>query len=165
MLGWLDRRNFEEARRRAPSFAAWRDHGEFVAERDLLYIGYGTAGVCAEIQRVSFQAFEKWSRLTGAPLDVDGLDEFAAHWRWRKRRPSAAVMGRFGAPDNPERHAVAVANVQCVRIRPEVFVRWRDDFVGGGLFEAPDLDSYAAYVVEFTLPSDPRTRRPAVNSS
>jgi hypothetical protein len=165
VLGWLDRRNFEEAKRRAPAFAAWSDYGEFVAERDLLNIGYGWAGVAAEIQRVSFQGFERWSRLTGASLDIDSLDEFAAHWRWRRAHPDAPVIGRFGAPDNPERHAVAAANVQCLRIRPEVFVRWRDDFANGGLFAAPDLDCYAAHVVELCLSSESRARRPAVNSS
>jgi hypothetical protein len=164
-LGWLDRCDFEEARKRAPSFAAWSDHGEFVAERDLLYIGYGTAGVTADIQRVPFEAFERWSRLTGAPVDIDGLDEFAAHWRWRESHPDAPVIGRFGVADNPGRHPVAAANVQCVRIRPEVYVRWRDDFVNAGLFAAPDLDAYAAYVVEFSLGSDARWRRPTVNSS
>lgn len=141
----------------------WADYREFVAERDLLHIGYETAGVSAEIEHVSFPAFERWSRLTGAPLNIDGLDEFAAHCRWRRSHPNASVMGRLGVADNPERHAVAAANVQCIRIRPEVYVRWRDDFANAGLFAAPDLDAYAAYVVEAALPPD--WRFPMVNSS
>src|SRR5579863_3854594 len=83
VLGWLDRRNFDRARRRAPCFSSWSDHREFAAERDALYLGYASAGVSAQLQRVSFRNFERWSRLTGAPMDLDGLDEFAAHWRWR----------------------------------------------------------------------------------
>jgi hypothetical protein len=165
VLGWLDQRNFEEAWSRAPFFAMWSDYSEFVAERDLLHVGYQTAGVSAQTEHVSFQAFERWSRLTGAPLNIDGLDEFAAHSRWRRLHPNGSVIGRFGAGDNPERHSVGAANTQFIRIRPEVYLRWRDDFSEVGLFPAPDLDAYAAYVVEAALLPDSRSRFPMVNSS
>lgn len=164
MLGWLDRPDFDEARQRAPAFAEWMYYSEFIAERDLLYIGYGAAGVRAEIQRVSFQAFERWARLTGAPLGLDGLDEFAAHWRWRKLHPTAGVSGRFGVPGDPERHSVSCADVECVRIRPELFEHWCADFIRSRLFDAPDLDSYAAYVVELSLVPNSRAEELGVNS-
>jgi hypothetical protein len=165
VLGWLRRRDFDCARSAAPAFAQWRTHREFVAERDSLYLGYGCAGVAAQLQRVPFAAFQHWTRLTGAPVDIDGLDEFAAHWRWRAQHPEAPVTGRFGVPGDPERNAVGAAGVQCLRIRPEVFVRWRDDFSRTQLLAAPSLDAYAAHVVEFCLLSDRRTQRLAVSSA
>jgi hypothetical protein len=162
VLGWLDRRNFDRARRSAPCFSCWSDHREFAAERDALYLGYACAGVSAKRQSVSFGKFERWWRLTGAPMDIDGLDEFAAHWRWRALHPDAPVIGTFGVHDDPERNAADVAGAQCVRVRPEVFARWRDDFVRTGLFAAPSLDVYAARVVELCLA--PEARWAAFNS-
>lgn len=165
VLAWLDRRDFARARRAAPGFSLWGDHSEFVAERDALFLGYGDAGLTARRQRVPFEAFCRWVRLTGAPLDIDGLDEFAAHWRWRAEHPGAAVVGRFGAPGDPERNAVNAGDAQCLLIRPEIYVRWRDDYERTRLLSGPDLDDYAAHVVDCCLPSPRRARRPAVNSS
>ena len=165
VLGWFRKRDFDCARRSGAGFSHWSTHREFVAERDALFLGYGSAGVTAHLQRVSFAAFQQWARLTGARFDVDGLDEFAAHWRWRARHPEAPVMGRFGFPGDPERNAVGAAGVQSLVIRPEVFVRWRDDFARTKLLASPSLDVYAAHVVELCLPADPRARRPAVSSA
>jgi hypothetical protein len=164
VLGWLGQRDFDRARLRWPRFALWRDHHEFFAERDALHLGYLCSGVTAAIQRVTLDAFERWTRLTGAPSDVDGLDVFAAQWRWRARHPMAPVVGRFGVPDDPER-SPATEGAQRVVVLPELFLRWRDDIARPKLFPAPDLDVYAAHVVECCLPSDPRLRRPAVNSA
>lgn len=165
VLGWLDRRDFRLAQRSLPCFSAWKEHHEFASERDALFLGYGVSGVTAHLQRVSFRAFERWLRLTGAPPNIDGLDEFAAHCRWRALHPEARTVGLFGVPDSPERNAVASAGAQCIRIRPEVFVRWRDEFAESGLFAAPALDVYAAHVVELCLIPDLRARRPEVSSS
>jgi hypothetical protein len=164
VLAWLTRREFARARR-APGFSIWGNHREFAAERDALYVGYGAAGLTARRQRVTFEAFEQWSRLTGAPVDIDGLDEFAAHWRWRVERPHAAVIGRFGEPGDPERNLIDAAGAQCLRIRPELYLRWRDDYQSATLLPAPTLDEYAAHVVECCLPSSARARRPSVSSS
>jgi hypothetical protein len=158
VLGLLNRRDFASARQRAPGFSRWGNHRDFVTERDALFVGYGECGVGARFQRVSFDAFERFGRLTGAPVDIDGLDEFAAHWRFRARHPDAPVIGRFGLPGDPERNIIAGANMQRVYIRPEVYVRWRDDFARNGLLKAPGLNAYAAYVVEFCLVSDFRSR-------
>jgi hypothetical protein len=164
VLAWLCRRSFARARK-APGFSLWRSYREFVHERDALYVGFGAAGVTARLQRVPFDAFERWARLTGAQVNVDGLDEFARHWRWRVRHPDAPVCGRFGVPDDPERNAIDAAGAQCVRIRPEVFVRWRDDYAKANLFAPPTLDDYATRVVECCFVSSRRARRPAVNSA
>jgi hypothetical protein len=163
VLGWLSRNDFERARRRWPRFAAWRDYDEFLAERDALHLGYRDSGVTAAVQRVTLDAFERWTRLTGASADLDGLDSFAAHWRWRSRHPASAVVGKFGPPDDPER-SPATAGAEIVRVLPELFVRWRDDLAKPKLFAAPELDAYAAHVVECCLPCR-RARRPAVNSA
>jgi hypothetical protein len=165
VLAWLDRRDFARARLASPAFSIWVNHSEFAAERDALFVGYGAAGVTAKRQRVPFEAFRQWVRLIGAPFDIDGLDEFAAHWRWRVDHPAAAVMGRFGAPGDPERNAIDAGGTQCVRIRPEVYVRWRDDYERTQLLSGPGLDDYAAHVVECCLASPRRARRPAVSAS
>ena len=164
VLAWLAPRDFARARR-TPGFSFWDSRREFLEERDALYVGYGVAGILAQRQFVPFEPFERWARLTGTPVDLDGLDEFAAHWRWRAAHPDAPTLGRLGAPGDPERNRVEAAGAQCVRIRPEVFVRWRDDFARLGLFAAPSLDDYAAQVVEFCIGSGRRWRRRAVRSS
>ena len=164
VLARLNPRDFARARTLAPAFRAWANYEEFLNERDALFLGYGAAGVTATLQMLALPAFERWSRLTGAPLDLDGLDEFAAHWRWRARHPDALVYGMFGVPRFPERHEVEAAGVQVVRVRPEFFVRWRDDYARTALLETPDLDAYATHVVEDCLPCASRSRRPAVNS-
>lgn len=164
VLASLNRGDYEAARRRSKYFARWADYDEFLAERDALHVGYGCAGVEAKIQRVRFEAFERWSLLTGAPFTIDALDEFAAHWRWRARRPKAPVQGRLGVPDDPERNEIAAAGVQRVLILPELYVRWRDDLSRSRLIAAPDLDAYAAHVVECCLPSKTRSRRSAVEA-
>lgn len=166
MLASLARRDFAHAQARAPGFALWRDFDEFLQERDALFLGYGVSGVTARVQRVPFDAFERWARLTGAPVDLNGLDEFAAHWRWRCGHPLAPVTGRFGAPGDPERNAVAAAGLQLICIRPEIYVRWRDEYVRSGLFAPPDIDVYAAHVVDCSIVSARRpARRPAFNSA
>jgi hypothetical protein len=163
VIALLSKRDFERARS-YPGFAGWSGHSDFLSERDALFVGYGAAGVSARFQRVPFEAFESWSRLTGAPLDGDGLDEFAAHWRWRNKRPRAPVVGRIGAPGCPERNIVAAGDAQCVVILPQVYVRWRDDYAKSGLLDAPGLDAYAAHVVDCCLARSAATR-PAVSSA
>jgi hypothetical protein len=165
VLGWLRRGDFDCARRGALGFSQFGGYRDFIAERDALLLGYASAGVTAYFQRVPIAAFESWVRLTGAPFDIDGLDEFAAHWRWRAQHPGAAVMGRFGVPGHPERNPIDAAGVQCLRIRPEIFVRWRDDYSRTQLLAAPSLDVYAAHVVEFCLSSQRRARGPEVSSA
>jgi hypothetical protein len=165
VLAWLDRRDFARAREQEPGFSIWGSHSEFRRERDALYLGYGAAGVRAHIQHVPFAAFEGWARLTGAPLDLDGLDEFAAHWRWRADNPQALICARFGEPGDPERNAIEADGAQCLRVRPENFVRWRDDFAKASLFVPPSLDAYAAHVVECCILSKRRSRWPRVRSS
>jgi hypothetical protein len=165
VLAWLNRSDFERARLRWPGFALWRNHEEFLAERDALHVGYLSSGVTAEIQRVPLDAFERWTRLTGAPADLDGLDEFAAHWRWRARHPGTPVVGKFGFADDPERSPPAVAGVQRLLVLPELFVRWRDDLARPKLFPAPGLDVYATHVAECCLPCGRRARRSAATSA
>ena len=143
-------------------FSGWADFHEFCDERDCLALGYETAGVPAPRQLVPFAAFERWSRLTGAPLDLDGLDEFAAHWRYRARRRSARTRGQFGAPGQPERHAVEVESAQVVVVRQDVYIRWRDEFAASAPFPAPDLDAYATQVVGCCLVTRARARRAAL---
>ncbi len=166
VLASLGRRDFAFAVAHAPGFALWSCFDEFQQERDALFLGYGVSGVTARVQRVPFEAFERWARLTGAPMDLNGLDEFAAHWRWRVGHPLAPVAGRFGAPGDPERNAVAAAGIQTIWIRPEIYVRWRDEYVRSGLFAPPDVDVYAAHVVDCSIVSLRRpSRRLALNSA
>ena len=166
MLASLAKRDFAYAQMRRPEFAQWFDFDEFLQERDALFLGYSFSGVTARVQRVPFEAFEHWVRLTGAPMDLNGLDEFAAHWRWRDKHDLAPVIGRFGAPGDPERNAVAAAGIQTVWIRPEIYVRWRDEYVRSALFAPPDVDVYAAHVVDCAIVSVRRpSRRPEFNSA
>ena len=164
VLGWFDSRDFARARR-TPGFSFWSRHRDFVAERDALFLGYDAAGVSALRQRVRFPALERWTRLTGAPLDIDGLDAFAAHLRFRVAHPFAPVVGRFGEPGDPERLHIDVAGAQCVLIRSETYCRWRREFASAAVLEAPDLDAYATLAVECCLSEPPRSRRGEVSSS
>ena len=165
VLAWLIRRDFARASLKMPGFALWSSYREFTDERDSLYLGYGYAGVAARRQRVSFEAFERWVRLTGAPGDIDGLDEFAAHCRWRADHPHALVVGRFWAPGDPERSIAGAGGIQSLPILPEVYLRWRDDYARGAPFPPPNVDGYAAHVAECCLPSGRCSRWPAVSSS
>jgi hypothetical protein len=160
----LSARDFYQARQFS-GFSGWANFGDFRIERDFLGLGYACAGVPALRQRVSFAAFEGWSRLTGAPVDLDGLDDFAAHWRYRAHRPAAPTRGRFGAPGQPERHAVEIDGAQIVVVRKDVYARWRDEFAARAPFPAPDLDAYATQVVACCLASPSRARRPAVKTA
>lgn len=164
VLARLNLRDFARAQTFSPAFRAWGSYEDFLTERDALLLNYGAAGVTALVQTLPLTAFERWSRLTGASFDLDGLDEFAAHWRWRAHHPDAPVLGMFGVPQFPERHEVEAAGVQVVRVRPELFVRWRDDYAKAALLETPGLDTYAAHVVEYCLPSGSRARLGAVRS-
>jgi len=165
VLGWLVRREFAQARLRSPGFSLWSNHREFALEREALYWGYGSAGVAARFQRVPFDALERWSRLTGAPIDADGLDEFATHWNWRRTHPRRPICGRFGAIVDREQNAATDTGVQCVRVCREVYVGWCDDYAKSALFAPPSLDSYAAQVVECCVLSARRARCPAVSSA
>ncbi len=158
----LRRRDFERARSH-PGLSAFSSHRDFMWEREALLLSYAFAGVRAHPQLVPFQAFERWARLTGTPVNLDGLDEFAGHWRWRTKNRDAPVVGRLGEPGDPERNPVSSGGAQCVCIRPEVFVRWRDDFAKSGLFDPPSLDVYAAHVLDFCVSSFNSWRRPDVS--
>lgn len=144
-----------------PGFSHWADFDDFELERDSLTLGYECAGILAPRQRVPFVAFEGWSRLTGTPLDIDGLDEFAAHWRFRAGHPIARTRGRFGVPGRPEQHAVQIEGVQDVVIRRPVYELWRAGFAAGAPFPPPDIDAYAAQVVSCCLVASARARRAA----
>ncbi len=163
VLSWLDRADFCRARRQCPEFARWRSFREFVLERDAVYLGFGFAGVSAQRQRVPLDAFQRWSRLTGAPVDLDSLDAFAAHWRWRARHPGAPVMGRLGYPGDPDGDVASAAGAQIVLMRVDLFRRQQRDFEKLGVVPAPTLDAYATLVVECCLPSVKRARRPSVS--
>ncbi len=157
----ISSRDFYRARQYF-GFSGWDNYQDFCVERECLQLGYESAGVRAPRQRVPLAAFQGWSRLTGAPLDLDGLDEFAAHWRYRAHRPVARARGQFGAPGQPERHAVAIEGEQLVVVSEDVYVRWRDEFSAGAPFPPPDLDAYAMQVVACCLASSSRARRSAV---
>lgn len=152
------------AARRFCGFFGWADFDDFCMEREFLALAYESAGASAPRQSVPFAAFLGWTRLTGAPLNVDGLDEFAAHWRYRADHPAARTRGAFGAPGQPERHAVERDGAQVVVVREEVFAQWRSEFAARAPFPAPDLDAYATQVVACCLASSSRARRSAVKS-
>jgi hypothetical protein len=164
VLGMLSQRDFRLARERYAAFSRFGDYGDFATERDALFLGYGAAGVAAPFQHVPLDAFERWSRLTGARADIDSLDEFAKHWRWRALNPFAPVVAGAGAPGDPERDVASPFGAQLVPIRSKVFLQWRQDFVRSGLLSAPSLDVYATHIVECCLPCARRARRPAVSS-
>jgi hypothetical protein len=164
VLAWLNRHEFGRARR-VLGVSLWSNYDEFIQERDGLFVGYGAAGVSASFQPVPFAAFERWTRLTGARPELGELDEFAAHWRWRESHPYARVRGRFCAFVAPERDPASAASAQCVRIHPDLYARWRDDYAKATTFEAPGLDAYAALVVECCIGPDPFKAWPEVNSA
>jgi hypothetical protein len=165
VLAWLGPRDVARARSWGAAFSFWDTYGDFVAERDGLFVGFGAAGVRARFRRVAFGAFAKWMRLTGAPATVNALDEFAAHCAFRADFPDAPVIGRLGVPGHPDHNAVSLAGAQCVRVRAAVYGQWRDEFARIGLFAPPDLDTYATYVAECCMAARRRMRRPAVSSS
>ena len=149
VLAMLTRRDLERARLRAPAFAAWRDHLDFVEEREAQFFGYGTAGATACFQPVPFSAFERWARLTGARTDVFGLDDFASHWRWRKANAGAPSRGRLAAPRPADDRSVQEAGIQLVDIFPDGFARWLKALSDTPSFDRwPTLDDYAALVIE-----------------
>jgi hypothetical protein len=163
VLGWLDRADFCRARRECRGFARWRNYREFVIERDSVFLGFGMAGVVAQRQRVPFDSFLSWSRLTGAATDLDGLDVFAAHWRWRAGHSLNAVVGHLGDPGDPDDDVASTAGAQIVRILPDVFRRQQLEFEKLSLLPAPALNVYATLVVECCLPCVKRARRPSVS--
>ena len=98
--------------------------------------------------------------LTGASADLAGLDEFAAHWRWRRAHPQATVVGRFR-----EDGATGVATaqgIQCVPIRAESYAIWRAEIVRLALFAAPNLDDYATHAIACCMAA--RERSPVSSS-
>ena len=165
VIGWLSRGDFATARLRAPDFAGTRDYAQFSTERDAQRLSLATAGVPTQAQDVPFAPFARWSELTGAALDLNGLDEFAAHWRWREARPFAPVRGWIGAPGLGEGGPVAVGGVQWIVFRAEAFLDWRRASTGSPTFEPAGLDRYATQVVESCLPSAPRAARSAASSA
>ena len=159
VVAWLNARDFARARR-LPGFARWRNWREFRDERDALFVSLGFAGVKACRQMAPFEAFERWVRLTGASADLAGLDEFAAHWRWRRAHPQATVVGRFR-----EDGATGVATaqgIQCVPIRAESYAIWRAEIVRLALFAAPNLDDYATHAIACCMAA--RERSPVSSS-
>jgi len=164
-IGWMSRRDFRDACRKSQVFARYAGYREFLDERDGVFLGYAAAGASPQWRRVPFKCFERWSRLTGAAVDIDGLDIFAEHWRWRTANPGAPTAGRFGAPSAAEPCSPAAAGVQILAIRREIFESWCDDFASSGLLPVPTLDDYAAHVAERCLPCPKLSLRPAVNSA
>ena len=164
-LAWLSRGDFARARLRAPGFSNCDQYADFVAERDALLLTLGTAGVAALVQAVPFAAFEVWTRLTGAALDLDRLDEFAAHWRWRTDRPSAVARGWLGDPNASGRDPVAVSGLQWIIFRPDPFLNWREEVTGLRSFDAASLDVYATHVVDCCLPSTRGVARSTAHSA
>jgi hypothetical protein len=165
VLGMLGPRDFRLARKRYAAFSRFGDYRSFATERDAMFLGYGSAGVAAPFQYVPLDAFERWSRLTGARADIDCLDEFAKHWRWRALNAMAPVVAGVGAPGDPERNVATSFGAQIVPILSKVFLRWCEEFVRSGLLPAPSLDVYATHVVECCLTSDKRAPRAAVSSA
>jgi hypothetical protein len=151
VIAWLTAHDFVRARKHC-GFSIWTDRREFSDERDALFLGYGYAGVTAFRQLVPFGAFERWTRLTGASCDVMGLDEFAAHWRWRSAHPAASIVGRFRATSE-EACNISAQGARSVRIRAEVFQQWSKDFVRLGLFAEPNLDDYATHAISCCVTS------------
>ncbi len=158
-IAWLSKSDFARARLRSNGFSLCRQYADFVMERDARQLTLGMAGVAVPVQEVALWAFESWTRLTGAGFDLTSLDAFAAHWRWRMGRPSAAARGWLGDPDAGERGAVEVADVQWIVFRPEPFLRWCEQATGSIAFAAASLDVYATHVVECCLPSKGRVLR------
>ena len=134
VLGMLGPRDFRLARKRYAAFSRFGDYRNFATERDAMFLGYGSAGVAAPFQPVPLAAFERWSRLTGARADIDSLDEFAKHWRWRAFNPTAPVVAGAGAPGNPERNVASGFGAQVVPIVSTIFLQFCEEFARSGLF-------------------------------
>jgi len=151
VIGELTARDYARARK-CGGFSIWTNWREFREERDAQYFGLSLAGVTAIRQIVPLEAFERWTRLTGASCDVPGLDEFAAHWRWRSAHTSAPIVGCFRSVAEEVRE-IAVQGAQRVPIRAELFRRWSDDFVRLDLFPAQKLDDYATHAISCCMTS------------
>ena len=160
----LNVRDFLRARNLA-GFARWAHFEDFQLEREALALSYEAAGVAAPRQRVPLAAFERWRRLTGAPLDADGLDEFAAHWRFRATRPDAPARGRFGAPGDPERNPVEADGAQIILVREDAFNRWRPELSIRATSPDAALDAYATQVVACCLSSGARASRSTMSAA
>jgi len=165
VFAWLEALDVARARRWSPAFSKWESYDDFVAERDALFLGYGFAGVTARFYRIAFRNFEQWSRLTGATAELEALDAFAAHCAFRADHPDAPTIGRFAAPERSEDDAVAVAGAQCIRVRPDIYTRWRNGLTATGPLAAPDLDAYATHVIACCVSPDGRNLRPLVKSA
>jgi hypothetical protein len=165
VFAWLDARDVERARRWGAAFSIWASYDDFVAERDARFLGYGFAGVTARFFAVTFRNFEQWLRLTGATAEVEALDAFAAHCAFRADHPDAPIVGRFATCEPGEDAAVAVSGAQCVRVRPEIYARWRNSLATTGNSASPDLDAYATQVIARCVSPDGRNLRPLVRSA
>jgi hypothetical protein len=165
VLAWLSRADFARARLRAPEFSGCREYSAFVTERDVLQLTLGTTGVTALIQDVSFAAFENWTQLTGAAVDIDRLDEFAAHWRWRIENPNALARGWLGDPNAGGFDPVEVSGSQWIVFQPAAYLGWREQVTGLPTFDPASLDLYATHVVDCCLPSERKISRSAAHSA
>lgn len=163
-LALLSRRDFREASQVSRSFSRWETYQDFLDERDALSLGYASAGVATEWQAVSWDAFVRWSRLTGAPLDIDGLDEFAAHVRWRQTDGDAPARGRIVGEGARTLQSLA-SGARPIPIRLAVFEAWQAAFARLALLPVPTLDDYAAQIAECCLAGSSAAPRPAVNSA
>ena len=165
VFAWLDARDVERARRSGAAFSIWASYEDFVADRDVRFVGYGTAGVTARFFPVTFRNFEQWLQLTGAPAEVETLDAFAAHCAFRADHPDAPVIGRLAASEGQEDDAVVLSGAHCVRVRPEIFALWRESPAAAGDVASPDLDAYATQVIACCVSPDGRNLRPLVKSA
>jgi hypothetical protein len=165
MLAWLSRADFARARLRVPEFSGCREYSAFVTERDVLQLTLGSAGVNALIQDVPFAAFETWAQLTGAALDIDRLDDFASHWRWRTENKNALARGWLGDPNAGGRDPVEISGLQWIVFQPEPYLLWREEVTGLRTFDPASLDVYATHVVDFCLPSERKASRSAAHSA
>ena len=153
VIATLSQRDFYELQLRAPEFTRWRDYKDFRIERDSDFLCGCSAGLPVRQQRVPLRLFRAWSRLTGAPITLAGLDDFALRWRMRRTHPEIVLVGAL-IEDGVPAVALVSGGGLVVPIARRSFEAWARALSSlPGVTTGATFDHYVDLAAEACLPA------------